>query len=600
MSEPVLREPRTSRRLGWGGYGMVIVVLAAFAWSPLAGRLDRAWLDTSFRLLRTHAPLPVKDDVVVVGLDDTDLREFGMPVAILHHQLGAFLQAMALARPAAVGLDVVLPAASADRLQPGLDAALARGLIAARAAAPLVLGLTTDTGGRPRPLHAPFLRLVGEKGVGFVLLPRDEDVVVRRIDEQLAADGRPVPTLVGNLARAMGRTPKNGIVQYALGQPFDYIPLREVLGWFEASDGARLRGTFGNRVVLLGSVLAHDDQHSAPVRLAAWDEDTDTSYGVLLHAQQLRTLLAGAVVTPSPRLAGLLVILLCAATWWLGAGRREWLGVAALCVVMLGAGLYALRAGQALPVPLAVVSLVGGLGARTALTAWLTSQERRRLRASFGGMVSPVVLQEMLAGRLTPEIHGTRRDVCVLFSDIRSFTTLSETMAPEDVTAMLNDYFGRMTRAIHANGGTLDKFIGDGIMAFFGAPLAGASPCDDGFAAARAMLEELAAFNAERRQRGLSAIAIGIGLHYGPAVVGYVGSQERNEYSAIGDTVNAASRIEGLTKDAGFPVLLSAATAERVSHREALVAVGSMAIKGRAAIEVFGWKPPAGEREKST
>ena len=593
-------QPRAGDWQRWGGYCAVVAMLAAFAWSPPAGRLDRAWLDSSFRLLRALAPLPVQHDIVVVGLDDADLREFGMPVAILHHQLGAFLQAMAAAKPAAVGLDVVLPAASADRLQPGLDAALARGLITARAVTPLVLGLTTDTQGRPRPLHAPFLRLAGENGVGFVLLPRDEDLVVRRIDDQLAIDGKPVPTMVGNLARALGHVPRNGYVQYALGQPFDYVPMREVLAWAAAGDTARLAQRFGGRVVLLGSVLAHDDQHAAPVRIAAWDDETDTSHGVLLHAQQLRTLLADAVLAPTPRLAGLLVVLLFATSWWLGSGRRGWLTVTALCLAVLGTGLYALRAGQALPVQLAVVSLLGGLGARTALTAWLSSQERRRLRASFGGMVSPSVLQEMLAGRLTPEFQGARRDICVLFSDIRSFTTLSETMAPEDVTAMLNDYFGRMTRAIHAHGGTLDKFIGDGIMAFFGAPLASASPCDDAFATARSMLEELAAFNAGRQARGLPTIAIGIGLHYGPAVVGYIGSQERNEYSAIGDTVNAASRIEGLTKDAGFPVLLSAAAAAQVTRRDELVAVGAMAIKGRAAIEVFGWRPPAGNEEKQS
>lgn len=587
-----------SARQAGTGFLVVLAVVAAFGLTPWARQLDHLWLDSAFRALRHYLPLKGGEQVVVVGIDDEDLREFGMPLAVLHRQIGGFLQAMAVARPAAVGLDVVLPAASADALQPGLDAALARGILSARGKYPLVLGITSDASGKPRPLHEPFLRLAGNEAVGFVFLPRDDDVVIRRYDDRIGSQGEAVPTVVSRIARALGREPVPGLVQFALGPDFNYIPLRKVLAWLNAADDAALAANFSGRVVLLGSVLPFEDQHSTPVRLAAWDSQTDTSHGVLIHAQQLRSVLESAMISEHSLPAGIVLALLLASAWWLRPTPGNGLAVVFCAGLIVAGGLLALRAGTALPVPLALIALLGGFGSRLGLAATLATRERRRLRASFDGLVSPAVLAEMVAGRLTPDVAGERRDICVLFSDIRSFTTLSETMAPEDVTTLLNDYFGRMTQAIHAQGGTLDKFIGDGIMAFFGAPRPSANPCVEALATGKSMLGMLDELNRERAARCEPPLAIGIGLHYGPALIGYIGSRERNEYSAIGDTVNAASRIEGLTKDAGYPLLLSAAVAEKLDNTEGLVSIGPMAVKGRAPIEVYGWRPDFGQVTK--
>ena len=249
---------------------------------------------------------------------------------------------------------------------------------------------------------------------------------------------------------------------------------------------------------------------------------------------------------------------------------------------------------RGLHVPLAWPALAALLAAasRAALEAWFGMREKRWLRAAFAGFVSPVVLREILGGRLQPQLGGERREICLLFSDIRGFTTLSESLPPEEVTRLLDRYFGRMVAAIHAHGGTLDKFMGDGIMAFFGAPQPRDNPCADAFAAARAMLGALAGFNRELAAEGRPPLAIGIGLHYGAAVVGYIGAADRHEYTAIGDAVNAASRIEGLTKEAGYPLLASRAVLDRLPDRDGFAPLGELAVKGRAAVEVFGWRPP--------
>jgi adenylate cyclase len=582
---------RPTRRQRWIGFIAVVAALQLFILSPLQQRLNNLWYDTAFQLLREHAPLPGGGDVVVVGIDDADLQTFAVPLAILHRQIGLFLQATASGKARAVGLDLVLPPNSADGIQPGLDAALARGILTARNAAPLVLGLTTTPDGSARPLHAPFQRLAGTQGTGFIFLTRDDDLVIRRFDERIGKEGDAVPTLVGQLARALGHTPQAGRVQYALGSTFPYIPLRQILVWQQSGDSAQLEKVFGGRTVLLGSVLEHDDQHKAPVPLAAWLPDAVTSHGVLLHAQQLRTVLADATIGEWSHTAVALIVIAIASIWWLPPSIAVWLAGMAIALAAFAGSLLALRSGVAVPAPALAIALLAALGSRTAFAATLATRERKRLRASFGGLVSPAVLEEMLAGRLAPGRAGERRNVCVLFSDIRAFTTLSETMAPEAVTTLLNDYFKRMTKAIHEHGGTLDKFIGDGIMAYFGAPHAAANPCQQALDTARAMLAALAEFNHDQATRGQPPIAIGIGLHYGPAVIGYIGSPERNDYSAIGDTVNTASRIEGLTKDAGFPVLLSAAVVAQIDEDETLVPLGFKAVKGRAAIEVFGWSP---------
>jgi class 3 adenylate cyclase len=305
----------------------------------------------------------------------------------------------------------------------------------------------------------------------------------------------------------------------------------------------------------------------------------------------LRSLLEGRLVQPLSGPLSWLLVLAAALAWWARPRPRDGALLVVMLAVLFATGLYLLREGTHLPVAtIALVALLSA-GARAAYESWGAMRDKRRLRAAFAGFVSPPVLSEILSGRLQPQLGGERREICLLFSDIRGFTTLSESLPPEEVTRLLDRYFGRMVRAIHAHGGTLDKFMGDGIMSFFGAPQASAAPCDDAFAAARDMLGELAALNAELAAEDRPELHIGIGLNFGAAVVGYIGAADRHEYTAIGDAVNIASRIEGLTKEAGYPLLASRVVYDRLARREQLVPLGEMAVKGRAAVEVFGWRP---------
>jgi class 3 adenylate cyclase len=147
-----------------------------------------------------------------------------------------------------------------------------------------------------------------------------------------------------------------------------------------------------------------------------------------------------------------------------------------------------------------------------------------------------------------------------------------------------------MTAAVHEHGGTVDKFIGDGLMAFFAAPAVRSNPPQDAFDAAREMVGRLVDLNARLMARGVEPIAIGIGLQHGDAVVGHVGSSSRHEYTVIGDTVNTAARLEGLTKGLGYPVVCAAEVVAALEERSGLVDLGPQEIRGRAAVPVYGWR----------
>jgi adenylate cyclase len=254
-------------------------------------------------------------------------------------------------------------------------------------------------------------------------------------------------------------------------------------------------------------------------------------------------------------------------------------------ILLLGIGWF--LAGRLILLPLLTpLAAAWTFYAAAALSEYLRERrQRREAVAMFSRFVNPHVVKQLVE-RGGIEGAGQTRQVTLLFSDIRGFTTLSETRKPEEVVALLNRYFSLQVEVVFRHGGSLDKFIGDCIMALWGAPLDDADHAKHAVACALEMADTLQAF--KRELGGELEFDVGIGLHSGPAVVGLIGSDRRREYTAIGDTVNLASRIEGLTKDAKRRILVSRETRELCGDAFDFIPAGSFKAKGRTQeVELF-------------
>ena len=389
-----------------------------------------------------------------------------------------------------------------------------------------------------------------------------------------------------------------------LGPPgtFPRVSLQRLLaeGALEDPEIRVLQG----RTVLVGATAAGlNDEHFTPYASRLVANRGVLMPGVELHANVVEALISGdrLQTLASPwrllalaAIAGIAVGLCAVLPAW--GGALVVLGGTALALIT---GFFAFRLGTILPAAqwslAALFALLATLGYR--LTG--EERERRRLRAMFGRYVSEQVVEALLQSGERPALGGQVQTVSVLFSDIRNFTSISERLSAEEVVEMLNAYFAQACAVLQAEGGSIDKYIGDAVMVEFGSPLPQADHAARAVRAAlalQAVAEDFSAWMETRFVgRGLPRFAIGIGLHSGEAVIGNIGSPARMEFTAIGDTVNLASRLEGVTKDLGWVIVASDATVSAAGSAVRCGRSDLVTVKGREQpVRVFELLPMKG------
>jgi adenylate cyclase len=462
------------------------------------------------------------------------------------------------------------------------------------------------------PLFASTLSILP----GFPNAPVGDDGVIRRMAAVLpAGNGRYLPSLaLAATAGAAGYTPErlaaalreggrlhlpvvDGAGLLAREQPIDVdtladrvwridftggpgsvisFPARPIVEMARAGVRVADDNPFNGKIVLVGATFADSrDFYPTPLGLMA---------GVEIQANMVQTVLARrALLPPSLALNLGLLAAMCLASALLSLWLRPlWAGLASGAVILL----VVVASYEAYTRGGYWLDFVAPVFGMLAYLQWSARLARRRLRTAFGQYVSPEVLERVM--REGSDLAGEIRTVSILMSDVRGFTTLAEALPPARIAEVMNEYFEAMVDVVIAHGGMVNDFIGDGMLAVFGAPADDAEHAWHAVLTALEMLETLERLNARWRAAGGAALAIGVAINTGTVFAGSMGSPRRKKYTVMGDPVNTTARMEGLNGQLGTTILLSGATVAAVKDRVVVEDRGSVMMKGKAeAVEIF-------------
>lgn len=433
----------------------------------------------------------------------------------------------------------------------------------------------------------PYAALREVSSWGFANTLQDTDGYIRYAMTELDADGERLPSFPLAIYRkycarqglepSLPRMTEDGIfaIPYTgRSGAFETVSMCDVL------DGRVDIRAFGGSIVMVGAYAAGmQDAYSVPIQKGV------QMYGVEIQANILSAIMSGRTAVPGNRVLYSLTVALLVAGFYLICGRKKMLPTALVAVVLIAADLVVatllFRGGvviSLIELPLLVVLIYIGQ-----LVLWYFDEvlARRRVVSAFKKYVAPQVVEEIAKkGDFNIVLGGENRHIAVLFVDIRGFTPMSEALSPEQVVGILNEYLSLTTGAIFANSGTLDKFIGDATMAVFNAPF----ELDDYIYRAVCTARDIAA-GSERLERELMArfgrsVSFGIGVNCGNAVVGNIGCEHRMDYTAIGDTVNTAARLESNARPG--QILISEAVYEALRGRIEATPLGEIPLKGKS------------------
>ncbi|WP_431201615.1 CHASE2 domain-containing protein [Bradyrhizobium betae] len=587
---------------------------------------------------------PATSPVVVVAIDGEtyDTLPFkGSPTQTWTREIGRVLTSIADGGAKVIGFDVIFPSSIEQSEIPFGDAPFGSRLkgfdrdylIALRQisdSGKLVLGEILSNDHPDRPYRAQQLAV--RTNIRALNVHTDADDVIRRMPLGFSIDGKPVPAMAVELAaRALDATPEiasSGAAKLsgyaipsavpntltlnfrALGRDVPTFSFADLRACVEKGDREFFRRTFAGKVVLLGSVLNFEDRKLTSMRLAGGYDGTPAARcvlpapasaapkarsdiaGVFVHATAVRNLIERDVVTelgfPMRAVVTIVfaaIIAVAACMLAPGGALSAWLAFTAVYTAM-AVGVFV----QALALPLTEPALAS-LAALAMMIGYrfvLADRDERFLRRSFAFYLAPEVIDTMVASGKMPALGGEMRNVTMFFSDLSGFSSIAETMTPGELVTLMNEYLSAMTDIIEGHGGYVDKYIGDSIVAMFGAPADDPAHARSAVRAALKCHEKLAELNANNPAFAGHGLSHRIGLNSGEAVVGNIGSRRRFNYTVMSDTVNVASRLEGANKYYGTAIMASAATVAQTGDSFAWRELDAIRVLGRGeAIKVF-------------
>jgi adenylate cyclase len=585
VADSRLKSGRSKRRLRVLMFAGPAIVLTGFVLAAHAvDVLEDSELDTVDARFAIRGDLKPPEDIVIVGVGEESFTELGE-----QWPFPRSLHAEAISRLKRDGAKVIsYDVQFTEPSNPADDQALADAI--ARAGNVVLATTVVNDRGETNVLGPPEVLRELNARAGHAGLTTDSGRVVRRTSREIdKLETFPVASVERYLDRQVPADafPDPAWIDYHGETNISTFPFyRVVRGDFPP-------GMFKDKIVLVGATAPSlQDVHPTSV------SGDEFMYGVEIHANAISTLLRDFPLRELPGWVTVVLILLLGAVGPLiaarfGPVRAAFIGVglavlyAVLVQVLFNNGVIV---AFIYPEASLALGVVGALGAALVLHAF----ERERVRDIFSRFVPEPVVDDVLKNVDEDlRLGGELQVVTVLFSDVRGFTTFSETREPDEVIEVLNRYLTSMTDVILRHGGTLVAFMGDGIMAVFGAPIPMDDHADRAYAAAREMAgPALTEFNEWLRgeQKG-DGFRIGVGLNSGAVMAGNVGSEKRLEYTVIGDTTNTASRIEGMTKGTPHMIMLSDST-KMMMTREApdLEPLDAMQLRGRQ-VKVVIWAP---------
>jgi class 3 adenylate cyclase len=606
-------------------HGLSIDTLTAVRWKLFGDRRD-----------------PVPAPVVVVAIDEESYQTppfKGSPTLTWTREIGRVLTAIIDGGAKVVGLDVVFPTSIEQSEIPfgeeplgarmrGFDRDFLRALAAGSSAGKVVLGEIQSRDQPVRPAPAQRIAVRQQSNIRALNVYTDSDDVVRRLPLTFRVDGKPVPSMAVELAsRALDAKPvltpagAMTLAGYRVpsavpntltlnfrggGEDVPTFSFADLHACADKDDREFFHRQFDGKVVIVGTLLDFEDRKLTSKRFVTGLDSAraprcaltaeaaprqvrrSSIAGVYIHATAVSNLIGHNAVVEPGRLPTTLIAIAFAALAAIAARMLAPVGAALTYSGVVATYIFVAAAAftywpLALPLSEPILAGVMALATMVGYRFVIADQEERFLRNSFGLYLAPQVIENMLTSEKMPELGGEMRNVTVFFSDIAGFSTISEKMSPNALVALMNEYLSAMTDIIESNGGYVDKYIGDSIVAVFGAPV---SDPDHACNAVRASLQcrdRLEELNRNNVAFQGHKLAHRIGLNSGDALVGNIGSRRRFNYTVMSDAVNVASRLEGANKYFGTAIMASEMTVALTATTFAWRELDAIRVKGRSA-----------------